>query len=88
LVKNPYIDANLCGANNPEMTIVEITGGMWRAARSLIGLTQQELADRASISRPCLAAWEGSSDRVPNAGVHALHRVVIALQAEGIEFRR
>jgi hypothetical protein len=37
------------------MTIVEITGSMLRAARSLTGLTQQELADRASISRPCLA---------------------------------
>jgi transcriptional regulator with XRE-family HTH domain len=87
LVKNPYIDANLRRANNPDMTIVEITGGMLRAARSLTGLTQQGLADRASISRPCLTAWEGSSDSVPNAGVHALRRVVTALQAEGIEFR-
>ena len=69
------------------MTIVEITGGMLRAARSLTGLTQQELADRASISRPCLTAWEGSSASVPNAGVHALRRVVTALEAEGIEFR-
>src|SRR5215471_6822403 len=30
------------------MTIVEITGGMLRAARSLAGLSQQELAERAS----------------------------------------
>jgi len=35
------------------MTIVEITGGMLRAARSLTGLSQQEFAERASISRPC-----------------------------------
>jgi transcriptional regulator with XRE-family HTH domain len=68
------------------MTIVEITGGMLRAARSLTGLSQQELADRASISRPCLTAWEGSSGSVPNAGVRALHRVVSALEAEGIRF--
>jgi len=68
------------------MTIVEITGGMLRAARSLTGLSQQELADRASISRPCLTAWEGSSGNVPNAGVRALHRVVSALEAEGIRF--
>jgi hypothetical protein len=33
LVKNPYIEANLRCANNPDMTIVEITGGMLRAAR-------------------------------------------------------
>jgi hypothetical protein len=39
------------------MTIVEITGGMLRAARSLTGLSQQELADRAAISRPCLTTW-------------------------------
>jgi transcriptional regulator with XRE-family HTH domain len=54
------------------MTIVEITGGMLRAARSLTGLSQQELADRAAISRPCLTTWEGSSGSVPNAGVRAL----------------
>jgi hypothetical protein len=36
--KNPYIDANLRRAKNPDMTIVEITGGMLRAARSLAGL--------------------------------------------------
>ena len=68
------------------MTIVEITGGMLRAARSLAGLSQQELADRAAISRPCLTAWEGSSGSVPNANTRALHRVVSALEAEGIEF--
>jgi transcriptional regulator with XRE-family HTH domain len=69
------------------MTIVEITGGMLRAARSLTGLSQQELANRASISRSCLTAWEGSSGSVPNAKARALHRVVAVLEAEGIEFR-
>jgi transcriptional regulator with XRE-family HTH domain len=68
------------------MTIVEITGGMLRAARSLAGLSQQELAERASISRACLTAWEGSSGSVPNAKARALHRVVSALEAEGIRF--
>jgi hypothetical protein len=48
VVKDPYIDANLRRANNLDTTIVEITGGMLRAARSLTGLSQQELADRAS----------------------------------------
>src|SRR5262245_65873423 len=69
------------------MTIVEITGGMLRAARSLTGMTQQEVADLARISRPMLTTWEGSSGSIPNAGVHALHRVVTVLEAEGIEFR-
>jgi len=69
-----------------DMTIVQITGGMLRDARNLTGLSQQELADRASISRRCLTAWEGSSGSVPNAGVRALHRVVSALEAEGVVF--
>ena len=75
-VKYADVDANRRRVKNLDMTIVEITGGMLRAARSLTGLSQQELADRASISRPCLKAWEGSSDNVPNAKARALHRVV------------
>jgi DNA-binding transcriptional regulator YiaG len=58
------------------MTIVETTGGMLRAARSLTGLSQQELAECVSISRPCLTAWKGLSGSVPNAKARALHRVV------------
>jgi transcriptional regulator with XRE-family HTH domain len=42
------------------MTIVEITGGMLRAARSLTGLSQQELADRASVA-PLNAAAIGTA---------------------------
>src|SRR5215510_11340166 len=86
MVKYADIDANLRRVKNLDMTIVEITGVMLRAARSLTGLSQQELADRASISRPCLTAWEGSSDSVPNAKARALHRVVSALEAEGVRF--
>jgi hypothetical protein len=40
----------------------------------------------ASISRPCLTAWEGSSGSVPNAKARALHRVVAVLEAEGVRF--
>jgi hypothetical protein len=38
------------------MTIVETTGWMFSAARSLIGLSQQGLAGSASISHPCAQA--------------------------------
>ena len=68
------------------MTIVRITGGMLRAARSLAGLSQQEVADRAAISRPSLTTWEGSSGSIPNANARALDRVITALEAEGIRF--
>ena len=69
------------------MTVVEITGRMLRAARSLTGLSQQEIADRARISRPSLTTWENSSSSVPSANARALGRVVAVLQAEGIQFR-
>jgi ribosome-binding protein aMBF1 (putative translation factor) len=46
-VKYADVDARLHRAKNLDMTIVEITGGMLRAARSLAGLSQRELADRA-----------------------------------------
>jgi transcriptional regulator with XRE-family HTH domain len=68
------------------MMVIEITGRMLRAARSLTGLSQQELADRASISRPRVTVWENSSGSIPNANTHALHRLVSALEAEGIRF--
>jgi transcriptional regulator with XRE-family HTH domain len=67
------------------MTIVEITGGMLRAARSLTGLSQQELAERASISRPCLTAWEGSSGT--SALISAYMRVKRKSYARAESFR-
>ena len=68
------------------MTIIEITGSMLRAARSLAGLSQQEIADRARISRPCLTTWENSSSSVPSANVRFLGRVVSVLENEGVVF--
>jgi transcriptional regulator with XRE-family HTH domain len=66
--------------------MIRVTGGMLRAARSLTGLSQQEVADRAAISRPSLTTWEGSSGSVPSANARALDRVVSALEAEGVVF--
>jgi transcriptional regulator with XRE-family HTH domain len=68
------------------MTIIEITGSMLRAARSLAGLSQQEIAGRARISRPSLTTWENSSSSVPSANTRALGRVVSVLENEGVVF--
>jgi hypothetical protein len=38
------------------MTIVEITGGVLRAARALTGLSQQQVIDRVHISRTAVTA--------------------------------
>src|SRR5262249_36152110 len=69
------------------MTIIEITGSMLRAARGLTGLSQQEIAERARISRPSLTTWEGSSGSVPSANVRCLGRVVSVLENEGVVFK-
>jgi ribosome-binding protein aMBF1 (putative translation factor) len=50
LVKNADVDARWRRAKKLN-SIVEITGSMLRAARTLAGLSQQELAERVSISR-------------------------------------
>jgi transcriptional regulator with XRE-family HTH domain len=68
------------------MRVIEITGGMLRAARSLTGLSQLEIAERARISRPSLTTWENSSNSVPSANARALGRVVSVLENEGVVF--
>jgi transcriptional regulator with XRE-family HTH domain len=68
------------------MMITDVNGRMLRAARSLTGLSQQQLADLARVSRPSVTVWENSSDGFPNANMFPFRRLVSALQAEGIEF--
>jgi DNA-binding XRE family transcriptional regulator len=66
---------------------VQITGSMLRAARGLVGLSQQEVAQRANVTRPTVTVWEGSSDAVPNANCRAFGRVVEVLETQGVRFR-
>jgi DNA-binding transcriptional regulator YiaG len=66
---------------------VQITGAMLRAARGLVGLSQQEVAQRANVTRPTVTVWEGSSDAVPNANCRAFGRVVEVLETQGVRFR-
>jgi hypothetical protein len=47
------------------MTIVEITGGMLRAARSLTGLSQQEFAPVALRSRTLVPKRQRSHPNAP-----------------------
>lgn len=52
-------------------------------ARALVGLRQQELADRAGISRQILVRIENSEVGVQVAAVEKVRK---ALQKEGVEF--
>jgi transcriptional regulator with XRE-family HTH domain len=62
-----------------------ITGRQIAAARTLIGLTQAELADAANISVPTLKRMEASNG--PASGLsNNVAAVRTALEAAGVEF--
>jgi len=68
------------------MLTVRITGKQLRAARALAGLSMDDLADRARLTRRTLSKWEGSSAAVPDAMVAHLFRALDVLEAEGVRF--
>jgi predicted transcriptional regulator len=61
-----------------------ITAGQIRAARSLLGLDQKELAEMSGVSLPTIQRMEASDGHVRST-VDTLTKVVEALQAAGIE---
>jgi transcriptional regulator with XRE-family HTH domain len=62
---------------------LSITAGQLRAARGLIGWSQEELARKAKIGRATIADFE-SGKRMPYQGT--LHDLRGALEAAGVEF--
>lgn len=67
------------------MLITQISGAQIREARTLIGLSPQQLADRAGISRLTVRTYELSS-AVPAARVDKLACVVSVLESAGARF--
>jgi len=63
-----------------------ITAGQMRAARSLLGLSQEELASRSGVSIPTLKRCESDSENVPIVSSRTRAKICFALQAAGIEF--
>ena len=68
------------------MLAIRITGSQLRAGRALAGLTIEDLAARARLSRRSLGKWEGSSNTVPDAMVAHLSRALDVLESEGTRF--
>jgi transcriptional regulator with XRE-family HTH domain len=66
--------------------IPKLTGNQFRAGRALAGLTRDDLATRAGLSRDVLRSWEVSSDSIVPAQYQMLCRALDVLQAEGIVF--
>jgi transcriptional regulator with XRE-family HTH domain len=61
-----------------------ITAAQLRAARSLLGIGQRELAERAGLSLPTIQRME-ASDGVIRGNVDSLMKLVDALSLSGIE---
>jgi transcriptional regulator with XRE-family HTH domain len=68
------------------MLAVRITGSQLRAGRALLGLSIEDVAARARLSRRSLGKWESSSDAVPDAMVDHLSRAIDVLEQEGVGF--
>jgi transcriptional regulator with XRE-family HTH domain len=61
-----------------------ITAAQLRAARSLLGIGQRELAERAGLSLPTVQRME-ASEGVVRGNVDSLMKLVDALNVSGIE---
>ncbi|MFB9979458.1 helix-turn-helix transcriptional regulator [Mesorhizobium kowhaii] len=63
----------------------KLTGRQIAAARTLMGITQADLADRANISVPTLKRMEGSQGHAGGMA-NNLAAIRAALEAAGVEF--
>jgi transcriptional regulator with XRE-family HTH domain len=68
------------------MTLIRITGSQLHAARVLVGLSREEVAERAGLCRHSIRSWENSSYAIPAATYSHLCRVLDVLESEGVRF--
>ncbi|MEO5325235.1 helix-turn-helix transcriptional regulator [Mesorhizobium sp. CC13] len=57
-----------------------------RAARALIGLSQEELAALSGVSIPTLKRCESDSENAPIVSTRTRTKICLALIAAGVEF--
>src|SRR5215831_15383565 len=68
------------------MTMIRISGSQLHAARVLVGLSREDLAERAGLCRHSIRKWETSSHAIPGAMSRTLCRVVDILEGKGARF--
>jgi transcriptional regulator with XRE-family HTH domain len=68
------------------MLVTRISGTQLHAGRVLVGLTREDLAERARLCRQSIAKWENSSNAMPDAMLGHLCRALDVLEAEGVRF--
>ena len=61
------------------------TGNQLKAARSLAGLNQTELAKLANVTRSTISAMEGKGARTLGSGIDTIKTVMNALDTAGVE---
>jgi DNA-binding XRE family transcriptional regulator len=81
-----HIDVSRSIDENFTVSLPKLTGNLFRAGRALAGLTRDDLANRAGLSRDVLRSWEISGESIVPAQYQMLCRTVSALEAEGIRF--
>jgi transcriptional regulator with XRE-family HTH domain len=70
------------------MPLPKLTGNLFRAGRALAGLTRDDLATRAGLSRDVLRNWEVSSNSIVPAQYQMLCRAIDTLEGEGVRLAR
>jgi len=68
------------------MSLIRVTGSQLHAARVLVGVSREGLAERAGLCRHSIRKWETSSDTVPAATYSRLCRALDVLDGEGARF--
>jgi transcriptional regulator with XRE-family HTH domain len=68
------------------MSLIRVTGSQLHAARVLVGLSRDDLAERSGVSRFSIRNWEISSNALPAATYSHLCRVVDVLEGRGARF--
>jgi transcriptional regulator with XRE-family HTH domain len=81
-----YDNPKRFGLQSPNGAIMKISGNQLRAARSLLGLEQIELADKAGVGVNTIRRMEACSDDPIGGNESTRAKVTEALQNLGVEF--
>jgi DNA-binding XRE family transcriptional regulator len=67
------------------MSLIRVTGSQLHAARVLVGLSREEVAERAGLCRHSIRKWETSSHAIPGAmyGTSAAWSMCLRVKARG-----